>query len=69
MVVAGCVPSTRDIASSFLAQDGSQIDYYAEITKRMPGKVLGRHNLVKREGMATGWFLMFEGSPPSRGRP
>jgi len=61
--------STRDIASSFLAQDGSQSDYYAEITKRMPGKVLGRHNLVKREGMATGWFLMFEGSPPSRGRP
>jgi hypothetical protein len=42
--------STRDIASSFLAQDDSQIDYYAEITKRMPGKVLGRHNLVEREG-------------------
>jgi ATP adenylyltransferase len=29
--------STRDIAASFLAQDDSQIDYYAEITKRMPG--------------------------------
>ena len=39
-----------DIASAFLAQDDSQIDYYAEITKRMPGKVLGRHDLVEREG-------------------
>ncbi len=42
--------STRDIASSFLAQDDSQIEYYAEITKRMPGKVLGAHKLVEREG-------------------
>ena len=42
--------STRDVASSFLAQDDSQIDYYAEITKRMPGKVLGAHQLVEREG-------------------
>jgi diadenosine tetraphosphate (Ap4A) HIT family hydrolase/5-methylcytosine-specific restriction endonuclease McrA len=42
--------STRDIAASFLAQDDSQIDYYAEITKRMPGPVLKRHGLVEREG-------------------
>ncbi len=42
--------STRDIATSFLAQDDSQIDYYAEITKWMPWKVLGAHQLVKREG-------------------
>ncbi len=42
--------STRDIATSFLAQDDSQIDYYVEITKRMPGPVLKRHQLVEREG-------------------
>ena len=42
--------STRDIASAFLAQDDSQIEYYGEITKRMPGKVLGAHKLVEREG-------------------
>ena len=37
--------SIRDIASAFLAQDDSQIYYYAEITKRMPEKSLD----------ATGW--------------
>ena len=42
--------SVRDIASAFLAQDDRQIEYYAEITKRMPGKVLGAHQLVEREG-------------------
>lgn len=42
--------ATRDIAASFLAEDQSQIDYYAEITKRMPGRVLGSHGLVEREG-------------------
>ena len=41
--------SLRDIASAFLAQDDSRIEYYAEITKRMPGKVLGAHQLVERE--------------------
>jgi diadenosine tetraphosphate (Ap4A) HIT family hydrolase len=41
--------STREIASAFLARDESQVDYYAEITKRMPGKVLANHGLVKRE--------------------
>lgn len=42
--------STRDIAASFLTQDDSQIDYYVEITKQMPGPVLKRHQLVEREG-------------------
>jgi diadenosine tetraphosphate (Ap4A) HIT family hydrolase len=42
--------SIRDIASAFLAHDESQIDYYAEITKRMPGRVLASHGLVQREG-------------------
>jgi diadenosine tetraphosphate (Ap4A) HIT family hydrolase len=42
--------SIRDIASAFLARDESQIDYYAEITKRMPGRVLSSHGLVQRNG-------------------
>jgi ATP adenylyltransferase len=42
--------SLRDIASCFLALDESQIEYYIEITKRMPGPVLTRHQLVRREG-------------------
>jgi ATP adenylyltransferase len=42
--------SLRAIASTFLAHDESQIEYYIEITKRMPGPVLTRHGLVRREG-------------------
>ena len=48
--------SLRDIASYFLAHDESQIEYYVEITKRMPGPVLTRHQLVRREG--TGYRLV-----------
>jgi ATP adenylyltransferase len=42
--------SLRAIASTFLAHDESQIEYYIEITKRMPGPVLTRHGIVRREG-------------------
>jgi len=37
----------QKIAKSFLAKDQSQIDYYAEITKNMPGKVLRKHKIVE----------------------
>jgi diadenosine tetraphosphate (Ap4A) HIT family hydrolase len=40
----------RQIAAEFLARDESQLEYYEEITKRMPGKVLARHGLVERDG-------------------
>ncbi|GGC31389.1 hypothetical protein GCM10011504_07020 [Siccirubricoccus deserti] len=42
--------SLRDIAAAFLALDEAQLEYYEEITKRMPGPVLSRHGLVEREG-------------------
>ena len=42
----------RQIASSFLSKDASQLEYYEEITKNMPGKVLARHGIVRREGNA-----------------
>jgi diadenosine tetraphosphate (Ap4A) HIT family hydrolase len=42
----------RQIASMFLSKDASQLEYYEEITKNMPGKVLARHGIVRREGNA-----------------
>ena len=42
----------RQIASMFLSKDASQLEYYEEITKNMPGKVLARHGIVKRDGNA-----------------
>lgn len=39
--------STRRIAEQFLQKDESQIEYYMQITKAMPGKVLARHGIVK----------------------
>ena len=44
--------SIRQIASTFLSKDASQIEYYEEITKNMPGKVLARRGIVRREGNA-----------------
>src|SRR5262245_53309063 len=40
--------SIRTIAAAFLARDESQLEYYEQITKDMPGKVLGRHGIVER---------------------
>jgi ATP adenylyltransferase len=42
----------REIAAEFLARDESQLEYYDEIAKAMPGKVLARHGLVERVGNA-----------------
>jgi hypothetical protein len=42
--------SARNIALAFLTRDESQLGYYEEIVKRMPGRVLASHGLVKREG-------------------
>jgi 5-methylcytosine-specific restriction endonuclease McrA len=33
-----------------LAHDGSQIEYYEEITKQIPGRVLSKHGIVQRDG-------------------
>jgi ATP adenylyltransferase len=42
--------SIRNIAAAFLARDVSQLEYYEQITKDMPGKVLGKHGVVQRDG-------------------
>jgi hypothetical protein len=46
----GGFATVRDIAAAILAHDESQIDYYTEIVKRMPGKVLTSHGIIRREG-------------------
>jgi len=38
--------SVRKIAQAFLEKDESQIEYYEQITKIMPGKVLKKHNII-----------------------
>jgi hypothetical protein len=40
----------RQIAEAFLAKDQSQLEYYEEITKRMPGTVLSNRGIVERTG-------------------
>jgi len=47
LIEGGGQVSLRAIASAFLAKDESQLEYYEEITKRMPGKVLAKHGLVE----------------------
>jgi ATP adenylyltransferase len=42
--------SIRDIAAAFLSRDVSQLEYYEQITKNMPGKVLSSHGVVVRDG-------------------
>jgi ATP adenylyltransferase len=42
--------SVEEIAKQLLIRDPSQIEYYSNITKQMPGKVLGTsHKLVTKE--------------------
>ena len=42
LLTRGGKASIRDIAAAFLARDASQLEYYEQITKDMPGKVLGQ---------------------------
>jgi len=46
------VASVKQIAKSFLAKDESQIDYFVDITKKMPGNRLTHHSVVKKQGRA-----------------
>jgi ATP adenylyltransferase len=50
LILGGGKASIREIASKFLSHYEAQLEYYEEITKRMPGKVLTTHGLVEREG-------------------
>jgi len=50
LVKRGGKASICNIAGAFLARDESQLEYYEQITKDMPGKVLGKHGVVERDG-------------------
>ena len=52
LLTRGGRATIRQIASTFLSKDASQLEYYEEIAKRMPGKVLAQHGIVRREGNA-----------------
>jgi hypothetical protein len=41
--------SLRQIAAAFLAKDESQLEYYEQISKTMPGRILANHGLVARK--------------------
>jgi ATP adenylyltransferase len=48
LLQSGGKASIRNIAAAFLSRDESQLEYYEQITKDMPGKVLGKHGIVER---------------------
>ena len=50
LLLQGGSASIRDIAAAILAHDDSQLDYYAHVVKRMPGDVLHKHDIVRRDG-------------------
>ena len=50
LLADGGQATVQDIARAFLAYDRSQLEYYLEVTKRMPGRVLASHGLVERDG-------------------
>lgn len=50
LLTRGGKASVSNIAAAFLARDASQLEYYEQITKRMPGKVLRKHGIVERDG-------------------
>lgn len=40
--------TTREVASAILTHDESQVEYYEQIVKNMPGRVLASHGIVER---------------------
>jgi ATP adenylyltransferase len=50
LLTRGGKASIRNVAAAFLTRDASQLEYYEQITKDMPGKALGKHGVVKRDG-------------------
>jgi ATP adenylyltransferase len=50
LLQSGGRASIHNIAAAFLSRDESQLEYYEQVTKDMPGKVLGRHGIVERNG-------------------
>ena len=49
LLESGGKAPVRKIAKTFLQHDESQIEYYQEITRNMPGRILRKHGIVKYE--------------------
>lgn len=58
--------SVRQIAEQFLQRDESQIEYYMQITRAMPGKVLAKHGIVTYDKDARSYVLNVKELTPSR---
>lgn len=52
LLANGGTAPIRAIASAILNHDESQIEYYEQIVKNMPGKVLSKHGIVQRQADA-----------------
>jgi hypothetical protein len=50
LVQSGGRASIESIAKALFGEDRSQIDYYETIVKRMVGRVLSDHQVVRRDG-------------------
>jgi hypothetical protein len=50
LLIGGGKAGIRNIAAAFLSRDESQLEYYEQIVKNMPGKVLGKHGVVELHG-------------------
>jgi len=50
LLEAGGIATIRQIATIFLSQDESQIQYYEKRLKEMPIRVLSKHGIIERDG-------------------
>jgi len=50
LIESGGISTIRQLATTFLASDESQILYYEKRLKEMPIKVLSKHGIISREG-------------------
>ncbi len=44
----GGTASQKEIASAFLSEDRSQIEYYETVVRRLPGRVLHNHGIIEK---------------------
>ena len=44
------IASLKTVAKDLLANDQSQVEYYENVARNMVGKILTKHDIVKREG-------------------
>lgn len=63
--------SAQDIAEAILLHDDTQLRYYRDIVKKMPGKVLSNHDIIEKGPAGSGRFFLkgyHELSPSERKR-